>query len=308
MIRKTIISFIIAFISIYVTSCNFSEKKETEDNYTLKAELISGIPEKLNKGLNDIKNQMNLSDFKYSSLKTGIDTLDIYFGRMKQAYREGYWVSAYNTNDSAWTWSTVSLKNSDTLKFPANNIELKLGDSKNPKRISLKIIHNTKENSIIYTWLCNGKKSKKACLSEVTLPIQINKPFPELELELLNKDTLNTKELADKYVVINWWNTGCKPCIAGMPKLNGLVEKYKTSNVLFLSIAFDKKEKVENLLKKKEFNFTHALGNKKAAEIFGQSYPQYVILNPEGKVIYFKSGGSEQRYEQIDRILSNKIG
>ena len=69
----------------------------------------------------------------------------------------------------------------------------------------------------------------------------------------------------------------------------------------------DKRERVENLLRKREFNFTHALGNKKAAEIFGQSYPKYVILNPKGKVIYFRGGGSKERYEQIDRILSKKI-
>jgi thiol-disulfide isomerase/thioredoxin len=144
-------------------------------------------------------------------------------------------------------------------------------------------------------------------MEDIELPIRVNKPLPELELELMNGDTLNTKELSDKYVVINWWNTGCKPCIAGIPKLNGLVKKYKTSDVFFLAIALDKRERVENLLRKREFNFTHALGNKKAAEIFGQSYPKYVILNPKRKVIYFRGGGSEERYEQIDRILSKKI-
>lgn len=53
---------------------------------------------------------MNLSDLTYSSLKTGIDALDVYFGTMKgNSSRKGYWISGY-LNDSAWTWSTVSLE------------------------------------------------------------------------------------------------------------------------------------------------------------------------------------------------------
>lgn len=305
MIRKIIICFIAFFILFFTSNCKFSEKKETKDDYTLKAELVSGVPEKINTEIKMIKSQMNLNNFTFSSLKTGIDTLDVYFGTMEQGSKRGYWVSGV-LNDTTLTWSTLSLEKGDTLEFPATNIDIKFNNG--TKQVSLKVIHNTETDSITYTWLHNGENSKIASIVDVELPIQINKPLPELELELMNGDTLRTKELSGRHVVINWWNTGCKPCIAAMPKLNNLVEKYKSdSDVYFLAIAFDKRERVENLLNKRDFNFTHTLGDMETAEVFGKSYPKYVILNPEGRVTYYTSGGSEKTYKKIDKVIAEQI-
>lgn len=303
---KKIIMYVISVFLLSVTvNCNFSEKKEQKDDYNLKAELRPGTPEVLDSLINLIKKQRNWNDFTYSSLETGIDTLNIYFGTMQvNSSWKGLWIAGH-TNDSSITWSTAG-KISDTSKFHTDTFAIELNNA--TKKVSLRVKHNPKTDYITYTWLNEENKSQTAYMEDIELPFRVNKPLPELELELMNGDTLSTKELSGKHVVINWWNTGCKPCIAAMPKLNNLVEKYKSaSDVYFLAIAFDKRKRVENLLSKREFNFTHALGDMETAKIFGKSFPKYVILNSEGIVTYFTSGGSEQTYKKIDKLLAEQI-
>jgi len=48
----------------------------------------------------------------------------------------------------------------------------------------------------------------------------------------------------------NFWFIACKPCIAEIPELNEIHDKYKNNkDVVFASITFDKKDKVEKFLK-----------------------------------------------------------
>lgn len=292
----------LSLISACMVSCQL--KSEVENGF-MRTQLNSQAPEPLVLLMETIKSQMNLSDIKYSSLNTGIDTVDIYFGSFMQLDRPGYWISIA-INGSPLSWTTVSLLDSDTLEFPSNNIDLNFDNGS--KRVSLRLNHNPETDEIFYSWLHKGEISKNAQILVIETPIGVNRPFPDLEVNLLNGEPIRINDFLGKYIVINWWHSACGPCIAAMPGLNKLIATYENHpDIKFIAIAADSKERVEGFLKRREFNFLQTLGNNESAEIFGESFPKYVIINPDGIVTYYASGGSENSHVDIDNSLSQQI-
>lgn len=67
-----------------------------------------------------------------------------------------------------------------------------------------------------------------------------NAPAPELTLELLNAPTGATATLAalkGQAVVLEFWATWCSGCVAQIPHLNELTEKFKDKPVRFISVT-----------------------------------------------------------------------
>ena len=50
------------------------------------------------------------------------------------------------------------------------------------------------------------------------------------------------EDYAGKIVVIDFWATWCAPCIAGLPKLEAIQEKYKDQGVEFIGVSLDESE------------------------------------------------------------------
>ena len=120
----------------------------------------------------------------------------------------------------------------------------------------------------------------------------------------------------DKLVILNLWATWCKPCIAEIPMLNKVKEKYSKINVEFISLSIDTDSvKLVNFNNKKIFKFNditlidlkyrnaiiNTLENKKADNwISSTSVPvTYFIKN--NKVIT-KIEGQIEKDELIEQI------
>src|ERR687893_223477 len=62
---------------------------------------------------------------------------------------------------------------------------------------------------------------------------------PAFSLTSMDGKKFELASLRGKVVVINFWFTGCPPCIEEMPKLNELVEKFKDKDVVFIAPTWD---------------------------------------------------------------------
>ena len=265
------------------------------------SKLVPGCP----KEIEFIKDQINLNDMSYSHLETGIDTLTALFGEFSQQGKKGYWM-ALLSNDKFLSFTMPRLLKSENSAFPSNIVDIAFDDSF--KKISVQITHNTTTNEIEYSWLNNNQKSKIATIVSVEKPIQKGKPFPSIRVTALDGTSISVKDFTGKYVVINWWATTCGPCRQEIPGLNTLVGKYKPNpNVIFLAIAFDKKQELENYLKLKEFKYLQTFCDKETAKIFGESFPKNIIVDPQGIVTYYSEGGNEARYINIDEELKKQL-
>ncbi|MCH7397214.1 TlpA family protein disulfide reductase [Belliella sp. DSM 107340] len=109
-----------------------------------------------------------------------------------------------------------------------------------------------------------------------------------------------------KTVFINLWATWCPPCRAEMPHISEMYKKVKdTENLEFLMIALDKDfEKSKKLLDDKGWSFpivhaSHGLNNSLQSE----SIPTTIVINPEGKIVFYQEGMSNFDTEEFRGFL-----
>ena len=121
----------------------------------------------------------------------------------------------------------------------------------------------------------------------------INDICPEVTLYDTNQKVYTPKHFKGKYVFMDFWASWCKPCIADQPNLLKLYEKYKNDAIVFAGISIDDKTNLWHKAIASHplpwIQLIDSIGGWKAQvtkdlHIFG--IPQYIILNPEGQIIY----------------------
>ncbi len=127
----------------------------------------------------------------------------------------------------------------------------------------------------------------------------------------INDNKINTKDLAGKIIVLNFWFINCPPCRMEMPELNKLSDTYKSdSSVVFFAIALDKKYDIEQFLKNTRFGYTIIDNGRFIADQYNiTSYPTNVIIDQKAKVYFHSSGLSTSTVpwlkKSIDKLKSS---
>lgn len=114
-------------------------------------------------------------------------------------------------------------------------------------------------------------------------------------IDLQNK-TYNQENTKGKIVVVKCWFIGCVPCVKEMPALNELVKEYKNRNdILFISLAMDKKEPLEKFLKKTAFDYAVIPEQKNYMidTLAITQYPTHLIVNEQGIITKVVNGHKE---------------
>ena len=131
--------------------------------------------------------------------------------------------------------------------------------------------------------------------------------MPNVTVTRLDSSAIGLTALRGKPVVINWWQTTCAPCIAEMPELNELVEKYADRDVEFLAIANNEIAELPPFLEKHPFIYDIAVANDETVRIFGRGYPRHVIIDGDGKVVLDLTGLSPNTVGQIDTVIGSLL-
>ena len=282
----------------------------------LSGTLSEGYPPDMSSSVE--RNKM--TDVKTVGIKTGVDSLKVLFGSCMRGERKFYWAlltyqekpeetlneSGKSVTRKVSTFSLFDLEKSDSAGFLTKDISFKLKDPS--EKISFRVLYNPATEEVLYQWRDKNGSSNIAVVQKMDLPIQEKKLMPHFYAKALDGKTVSLNDFKGNYLVINWWATNCGPCIAEMPGLNKMVEKYQArSDVKFLAIAKDEKEKLEGFLNKKEFKYQQTLFNQEAFLLFGDSYPKHIIVNPEGLVTYYREGGSPEIYQDIGNALKSQL-
>ena len=79
--------------------------------------------------------------------------------------------------------------------------------------------------------------------------LQEGKKFPSFDFTDLKGNKYTTENTKDKILILKLWYIGCIRCVEEFPDMNKLVTRYSSNKkILFLSLAFDEKIKLENFL------------------------------------------------------------
>jgi len=234
---------------------------------------------------------------KYAILSTDLNELPFYFGTTEGDEQSVFWMK-YGKQFSLFGMKKDTILNvyRDTIRNTFDN---------ETKMISFEMIYNPLFDEVRYNWLDeNDKTSSKYVIVDIDKPLALGKLFPNLTVDKLNGDKLDFSNLRGKIVLVNWWHTRCGGCLLEINGLNKLYEKYKNnSNITFIAISTDDKERLISFLDKNEFMYAQTLATKEMEKVFGDGYPVNIIITPDGEIHDNIVGGSENTYLKIEKEL-----
>lgn len=112
----------------------------------------------------------------------------------------------------------------------------------------------------------------------------------------------NLKDLKGKVVFINFWATWCPPCIAEMPSLQILYDKFKDNkDVVFLFIDVDSvPSKSKKFMEKRDLSLPlYFVRGNIPTQLFKGNLPTTVILDKQGKIAHKTMGMADYSGQDI---------
>ena len=118
----------------------------------------------------------------------------------------------------------------------------------------------------------------------------IGQPLPDFNFKDLDGKMVHLSQLKGKPIIINLWFVECPPCIAEMPALNSIKDRYSNSDIQFLSMTYETKESVRKFLEKIKINYRIIPGIGKYIDILASNFPQTIFVNRQGIITEIQNG------------------
>jgi len=143
----------------------------------------------------------------------------------------------------------------------------------------------------------------------------IGKPF-ELEFtDASSGSTISMGTLKGKVVVVDFWATWCVPCVAELPAMKKLYEKFHGQGVEFLGVSLDQPkeqgglEALKKFVKEKEIPWPQYYQGKYWDSDFSRSWginsiPAMFLVDQDGKLVSVEARGKLEKL--IPELLTKK--
>ena len=132
----------------------------------------------------------------------------------------------------------------------------------------------------------------------------LDKPLPKEQFDMINGSTKSFSDFEGSMLVINFWYINCGPCIAEMPYLNKLVEKYKDDNIKFLALSFDSKADIKQFISEVDFKYEQGKIERAFSYEFTPVAPGHFIVDESGIVKDILIGAPRKTELIYDRLVS----
>ncbi len=152
------------------------------------------------------------------------------------------------------------------------------------------------------------KRSSQASKSSTDEPQNKEEYVEQARFTDFEGDTVPLSKFKGKVVLIDFWETWCKPCLASFPTLQKLQEEYP-DNFVVLAVTpgfTDTKQDAQNFAKKHDYDFNYLLDTNNLHRKLGvQGIPYKIFVDAEGHFIKESMGsyGPEEDYEKIKKII-----
>lgn len=142
----------------------------------------------------------------------------------------------------------------------------------------------------------------------------LGEPAPDFTLELLGGGTVSLSAHRGRDIVIlDFWHTGCGPCIRAMPYLLAIARDYEDRNVAFYPInTGDQPERLERFIDERGWDAPIPLGRGTgvAREYNVAGIPQVVLIDKDGTVQAVHVGFGDKKEgllrRQLDALLAGE--
>lgn len=169
------------------------------------------------------------------------------------------------------------------------------------------------DGQVAYMQLRKATAEEKKMFAEMALHANQSNDnrnrVPDFNFTDVHGNQITKTNTLGKVVVINFWFTTCKPCIAEIPELNEVYEKFKTdTNVVFASVTYENRKTVKKFLKKQPLNYPVICDAQAACDLFKiQGYPTNMIIDKNGNYQTIIAGGTYQIGNEISTSIQNAL-
>jgi thiol-disulfide isomerase/thioredoxin len=172
-----------------------------------------------------------------------------------------------------------------------------------PEPVRATATYNGKE----YTFCNDGCKKEFLANPAAFLKSPEARPAPALALKDLNGKTVSLEEYRGKVVLLDFWATWCSPCVAAMPKLQKLHDKYAAKGFAVVGVAIDEggSSVVQPVVARKKVVYPTLLGTEAAWKAYEvKTLPALFLVDREGRIVkQFGGATSQSTIENEVRLL-----
>lgn len=130
----------------------------------------------------------------------------------------------------------------------------------------------------------------------------------EMAFQNLEGVNVDLSQLKGKVIFLNFWATWCPPCIAEMPNIQKLYDKYKDNNdIAFFMVSNEKQETVRKFIQKKGYTFPVYTNSFRLPKAFDySSIPTTFVISKDQKIVIHATGAedwsSRAMFEIMDKL------
>jgi thiol-disulfide isomerase/thioredoxin len=136
----------------------------------------------------------------------------------------------------------------------------------------------------------------------------------QADIKDLDGNIYKLEDKKGKVVLVDLWATWCGPCVAAMPELVALQEKYKDKDFEIIGLDTDDEspEQIKAFAQTKKLNYPLGYADAKLmSEFFKvtrlQAIPQSILINRNGKMVGIFPGGGSRVMTQIKETVEKTV-
>jgi thiol-disulfide isomerase/thioredoxin len=130
-------------------------------------------------------------------------------------------------------------------------------------------------------------------ISRLLLAIDTSEPAPRFSAKTLAGEAFNNQSLMGKVVLVEFWATWCPYCSSDAEPVDDLAKKFEKDGLVVLAVdVAESKKTVKAFLERNPRRAKVVLmeDTNLAAVFAAKSFPQYVLINREGRVAGQQNG------------------
>lgn len=243
--------------------------------------------------------------------------------------------NSFASNDNIVSWANTMRSNNTGINVPISEIS-----SEKKEQMINKGIEFIKNNGDLYYsfWLMRNytrpteeidkdsllqifytvfpediKNSYEGRIMEKRLsPQKITKCMiaPDFTAKDIHDKSISLSQFQNKHIIINFWASWCRPCIAEFPAISKIRAQYSDSNLEIIFINTDSDSSAfHKAIKKYKIDYGyHIPRSKELMEKYGvNSIPKLILASPKGEVLYTNEEEKNDKLEKLNALLSELI-
>lgn len=142
---------------------------------------------------------------------------------------------------------------------------------------------------------------------------EISSDLSSIKFKDIKGKEINLAELKGKVVFINFWATWCPPCLAEMPSIHTLHQKFSADkDIVFIMVDADSDfEKSQNYMDKRRYKMpVYAMSSSIPENLFKGSLPTTIVFDKKGRISFHEEGaanyGSQKFVDFITQLKNLK--